>query len=118
MSESENSGEIGDIFAKDLSGKQCASNFRNALPTLYILVWMCEGILQMIPIVNYFRWIWVFVIKQYMHIAEAQLLCYEKMGDDDSLKKGNMSYSWQKFKTFYKYISNFDKLTSGWFFRV
>ena len=88
MSESENSGEIGDIFAKDLTGEQCASNFRNALPTLYILVWLCEGILQMIPFVNWFRLIWVFIITQVMHIAEAQLLCYEKLGDDDSLKKG------------------------------
>ena len=85
-----------DIFAGGADASECATNFQADVADLYNLLFLWEGIMSLVPVINWFRPIWVAILKGQMNVTYAQLLCYREKGGN-SLAAGEAEMAWEKF---------------------
>ena len=86
---------------------QCKANFEKDLQDLHDLIFICRGILALIPVVNWFSWIWEKVIKYHAYVTEAQYLCWTSQVDEDM---SGVELDYEQFKNFKEYAESFEKI--------
>ena len=64
--------------------------------------------MSIVPVINWFRFIWLWAIKVNMSIAEAQILCYREKGGSQ-LAAAEQNQAWSKFKNYYDWVNDFDE---------
>ena len=94
------------------TGEECKANFMTQMQYMMDTIFLCKGILVLVPVVNWFEWVWEFILEENMYVLEAQYLCWStqmpKEGEDARI-------AYEKFKNIYGYFNNFkDSFNFGW----
>ena len=76
-----------DILALGTTAEECATNFKANLEQLYQLMYLWQGILDWVPVLGLFSFVWDIILESQMKVTYAQLLCYRRKSGD-SLEAG------------------------------
>lgn len=93
------------------TGAACKTNFMDGLKSLNDTIFLCKGILILVPVVNWFAWIWEFIIKSQMKVVEAQYLCW---GAEQPAEAEKVSVAYEKFKNYVEYTDAMSMHAYGW----
>ena len=86
---------------------QCKGNFLQGLKDISDIIFICRGILAIVPGLGVFSFIWDMIIDYNMKVVEAQYLCWSSQAPEETK---DIDIEYEKFKNFIEFAEVYNQI--------